>query len=128
MSKIDVINTDLPVRDQRKQDFLKYYWTPAETETFGNVYQAALKAGYSESYARLMASPSVGNKWIREYQNGSDLSAEHILSAIESIAVRSWKDSDKLRALELLAKLKGMLVEKKVVGHISIEKALEDLK
>lgn len=36
--------------DPRQTLFLEYYLKPG-TETFNNIYQSALKAGYSESYA-----------------------------------------------------------------------------
>lgn len=36
--------------DPRQALFLEYYLKPG-TETFNNIYQSALKAGYSESYA-----------------------------------------------------------------------------
>lgn len=38
------------VLDPRQALFLEYYLKPG-TDTFNNIYQSALKAGYSESYA-----------------------------------------------------------------------------
>jgi phage terminase small subunit len=48
--------------DPRQTLFLKYYLNPDEKDTFSNSYASAIKAGYSESYAREVVA--VGNEWL----------------------------------------------------------------
>lgn len=115
--------------DPQKQKFLDAYYNPS-SPTFANTYRSALKSGYSESYAKRMKSPAAGNQWIsmENYLGRTEMTPEHIVSSIERVALKGMQDKDKLRALELLAKLRGLIVEKSVVGHVNIEKALKDLK
>ena len=49
------------VLDPRQALFLEYYMSPG-TETFSNIYQSAIKAGYSESYADNMRAKTL--EWI----------------------------------------------------------------
>ena len=111
----------------QQNTFLEHYWDPA-SETYGNVYRSALQAGYSDNYARLLRSPSQGNAWIRTYHAPTQYTEDHIVMAITKIAQGGFQDKDKLQALKLLAQLRGMLVEKKMVATVSIEEALRDLK
>lgn len=110
----------------RQEKFLEYYFT-SDSETFANAYQSALKAGYKETYARTLTAPAVKNAWIR-HNNRISLTEEHITGLIESIAISGNRQSDKLRALELLAKLRGMIVDKSANVSLNIEAALSDLK
>lgn len=50
----------------REFDFLRHY-ADLESESFGNAYQSALKAGYSESYARVIAKnyPLLRRRWLK---------------------------------------------------------------
>lgn len=118
-----------PYLDPQKEAFLDKYYNPA-SDTFANVYQSALAVGYSESYAKHMKAPSVKNKWIslENYVGATEITPEHIIKGFERIALKGERDSDKQKALETLAKLKGMLVDRKIVGHVNIENALADLK
>lgn len=110
----------------RQDEFLKYYYD-RNSETFANAYQSAIRAGYSESYARVLTANSVKNLWLK-YNDKTNLTEEHIEGLIQQIAVNGFKESDQLRALELLAKLKGMLVERNATVNLNIESALQDLK
>ena len=47
----------------QQNEFLRYYLDPGETETWGNAYLAATKAGYSDSYASSIMS--VAPQWIQ---------------------------------------------------------------
>lgn len=47
--------------DPRQALFLEYYLKPG-TPTFGNIYQSAIKAGYSESYADNFRTKT--NEWL----------------------------------------------------------------
>lgn len=133
MAKIDVIKSEeksvgKPL-NPKQEAFLEAYYSP-RSETFGNVYRSALAVGYSESYAKLLKAPAIGNKWvsIENYKGATELTPAHIVSGIERVALRGMTDKDRLKALELLAKLQGMLVDKSIVGHVNIEQALTDLK
>jgi hypothetical protein len=113
----------------KQEDFLERYYNPA-SDTYANAYRSAKAAGYSESYARLMRAPSVDNHWItiENYKGASGMTPAHIVGSIERIAMRGFQEKDQLKALQLLAQLQGLLVEKKVIGHVNIEQALQDLK
>lgn len=107
--------------------FVEYYIDP-KSKTFGNIYQSALLAHYSDSYARKLASSSVGNQWIAEYVKKRVLQPDHIVAGITSIAINADRNADKLKAYELLAKLSGMLIDKSASVHLNIETALSELK
>lgn len=42
--------------DPRQLDFLRYYLDPKQSDTYSNIYQSAVKAGYSEEYAKVINS------------------------------------------------------------------------
>lgn len=113
----------------KQEAFLEAYYNPT-SETYANVYKSALRAGYKDSYARLMKSPSVNNKWItiENYKGADGMTEQHIIGSIERIAMRGFQDKDRLQALKLLAQLRGMVVDKQIVGHVNIEQALSELK
>lgn len=97
-------------------------WLNVRSETFGNAYRSAIKAGYSHNYALLLASPSVNNKWLLEYHNRGNLSLDHIQAVLEGLALAdNTRPSDKIKALELIAKLKGLLIERKEIATVKIE-------
>lgn len=112
----------------RQQLFLHNYYDPA-SNTFGNVFQSAIAAGYKESYARTLTRRSNKNMWLAEYARNTQFTPEHILAGITSIATSPQsRQSDKLNAYELLAKLNGLMVSKTLVGHMNIEQAIDELK
>lgn len=111
----------------KQEAFLKYYYDVNSTETFANAYASAVAAGYSDSYAKILTAPSIKNMWIRQ-NNKTALTPEHITSIIEKIAMKGMREGDQLRALELLAKFHGMIVDKTENKNLNIEMALEDLK
>lgn len=92
------------------------YWLDLDSETFGNAYQSALRAGYSNQYANQLASPSINNKWIQEYTNRLNLTDEHIRQGIQQLALKAQDsrspDDTKLKAYELLAKISGLVDNK----------------
>jgi uncharacterized membrane protein len=112
--------------DPRKQDFLARYYNPT-SETYANAYQSAIAAGYSHNYSKQLTA--VGNDWIKvgNYLNHTNMTPEHIVAQAEKIALTAKSDSDKLKSLEFLAKLKGMMVDKKIVGHVNLEQVLDEL-
>lgn len=111
----------------QQNEFLNYYLNPEQTETWGNAYLAATKAGYSDSYASQIMS--VAPQWIQQAQNIVKLQPEHLKQALVSIAgSKMEKASDRIQAIKLLGIDQGMFVQKQIVGHVNIEDALKDLK
>lgn len=113
----------------QQEKFLLLYLDP-KSSTFANPYTSAMEAGYSETYAKVIAAPSVNRVWIQEARDIIKLGPEHIIQALQDEALNHSdnRGSDRIRALELLAKISGMFVERKIVGHVNIEDALRDLK
>lgn len=112
----------------RQQMFLENYFTP-ESETFGNVFRSAIKAGYRESYARSLTRKQNNQLWLAEYLQNTKLTPEHITSGITNIATNDkYKASDRLKAYELLGKLQGLFVDKSITAHVNIEQIINDLK
>lgn len=113
---------------KRQQDWLKYYMDPKEEETWGNAYQSALKAGYSETYARNIMNPSLALQWVQQAKNIVRLNPEHLkMSLVQIISNKFAKDSDKIAAIKLLGVDQGMFVQKQVIGITNIEQALNEL-
>jgi phage terminase small subunit len=137
-SKAGLPATVRPVRDDvapnqwvgnpKQERFVRLYMDPT-SETFGNAFQSAVQAGYKESYSRIIVSKQIGNQWVKQYHDLINLEPEHIVAAIQSEAMNKSgnRGSERLKALEMLAKMKGMLVERSVVGHVNIEQAINEL-
>lgn len=112
---------------QRQQDWLSYYMNP-KSETWGNAYQSALRAGYSESYARVIMSDSVALEWVKQARNIMRLNPEHLKVALAQIINDPYsKDSDKIAAIKLLGQDQGMFVQKQLVGVVPLEQMLNEL-
>jgi hypothetical protein len=93
--------------------FLSNYLEPT-SPTFANAYQSAIQAGYKHYYAKQIASPSVHNDWLQEHTNKQEYKLQHILASVIKIADTSETDSKspddtRIKAIELIARLKGML-------------------
>lgn len=113
---------------KRQQDWLLYYLDPSHKDTWGNAYQSAIKAGYSESYARNIMSPSLALQWVQQAKNIIRLNPEHLKFALAEIIGNKYeKASDRIAAIKLLGVDQGMFVQKQVVGHVNIEDALNSL-
>lgn len=113
---------------QKQQNWLKYYMDPKETETYGNSFQAALKAGFSPSYASKIMSPTLALQWVQQAKNIMRLNPEHLKLALAQIITDSMaKDSDKIQAIKLLGTDQGMFVQKQITAHVGIEEALNAL-
>jgi len=101
------------VSTPKQELFLDLYLDP-KSATFGNAYQSALSAGYSEAYAKQIKSPAIGNEWLQDNPRIISLTDKHIHAGVDSIATdKTVKPADRLKAYELSAKLKGLLVERK---------------
>lgn len=86
-------------------------WLDPDSPTFGNAHRSALKAGYSANYALQVAS--VGNQWITDYHKASKLHLEHLeqklISMINGTPNSKSPDDTKVKAIELIARLGGMV-------------------
>jgi len=101
--------------------FVELYLNP-NSKTFGNAYKSAIQAGYNESYAVQIASPAISNKWLQDYASKSNLSIEHLKEVVTDIIRGNIDSKDytatQLKAIELYAKLDGLLIERKQVQSV----------
>jgi len=112
---------------ERQLKFIDSYMDP-KSDTFGNSYQSALKAGFSESYASNIMKPSVGLEWVKQAYNIMKLEPDHLKMSLAKIITDDFsKDSDKISAIKLLGQEQGMFVDRKLVGVVGIEQALSEL-
>jgi len=110
----------------QQEEFLVRYMDP-KSPTFANPYESAMEAGYSESYARIIAQPSVNRQWIQEARNIVSMHPEHIVQGLQQFALDTTKkDEVRLRALELLGKSQGIFIERKQILHANIDEALRE--
>ena len=97
-------------------------WINPTSDTFGNAYHSALKAGYSKHYATVLTAPMTLNKWIEEYRRKLDFGPEHIKQGIQTIALvannSKSPDDTRLKAYETLARIGGMLDNNR--GNVSV--------
>lgn len=99
--------------------FMDYYFNPAHKDTFGNTYQAAKRAGFKDSYARML--PSLKPQWYTDLlAEMSTFEPEHIYRGFQDVAVNAAKDSDRLKALEMMGKAKGMFIDR-VQNDVRVE-------
>lgn len=86
-----------------------------------NATQAAIRAGYSEKTARAIASENLTKLYIKEAieerlskkHKKTEITAELVLSGIKEIAFKqNAKETDRLRALELLGKYLKLFTDK----------------
>lgn len=112
----------------QQQNWLRYYMDPAEKETWGNAYQSAIKAGYSENYASRILSDKIALQWVQQARNIMRLNPEHLKSALNDIISNKYeKASDRIAAIKLLGIDQGMFVQKSIMGHVNIEDMVKDL-
>lgn len=108
------ITSNQHISDPKQDLFLDKYLLP-ESDTFGNAYKSAKAAGYSENYARQILSPAVGNAWIKDNSRFQNLSYEHLTAIVDDIATSKYNPHIRLKAIELSARLKGLMIERKQV-------------
>lgn len=85
------------------------YFNPQNKKTFGNLAESALQAGYSKSYANSIVRDT---PWVQEIKRQlQTFEPDHIYRAFQDLAING-KDSDKLKALELMGKHKGMFIDR----------------
>lgn len=80
--------------DPRQALFLEYYLTP-HTETFSNIYQSAIKAGYSEEYAENFRKNE--RKWVSD-SVGTVTKDELVVQAKKNLKELLVTPDEKIRA------------------------------
>ena len=115
--KLPPRTTKLAKIDPKHDLFSALYFSPRlngkPNPLFGNAYQAAQKAGFSETTARTLVSASQNALWIREaYQRLVSFKPEHTIKQLEDIALNSEYDRDRLKALEMLGKIQGIFIDR----------------
>lgn len=83
----------------------------------GNVFQSAIKAGYSDSYARTHAYKLLDNARISEYiKNAQEKAANEAIATVTERKLiltsimqdEEKRDGDRLKAIEVLNKMDGL--------------------
>lgn len=99
------------------------YFNPKNRETFGNLYQSAVNAGYSKAYAKSIVRDT---EWIQDLKMQlQTYGPDHIYRGFQEIAKDGKRDVDKLRALELMGKAQGMFIDRvKQDVHVTFENAV----
>ncbi len=107
-----------PIKLNKKQRLFIDYWIEPTSETFGNAYKSALRAGFAPKYSMNMTGQAP--KWLSESINKMDLHPEHIKQGVQKIATTTPNskspDDTRLKAYEMLARFNGMLDNKNTVN------------
>lgn len=112
------IDKKLLYRGNKKQKLFMEYWSNPSSNTFANVYKSGLKAGFSPSYAKNIAN--VAPSWLVSFIDKIEMTETHIEQGISRIATGEINsksvDDTRLKAFELLMKLKGLDNQKQVTN------------
>jgi hypothetical protein len=108
----DLVKTK-PLKLNPKQKKTIQLWTDEQSETFGNLYQSAVKAGFRPSYSlKLSANRPI---WLSEIVMANYEPAQ-IRQGIQNIAKSAIDsrspDDTRLKAYEILAKITGIIDNK----------------
>lgn len=88
------------------------YFNPRNRETFGNLYESAVQAGFSKSYAKSIVRDT---EWIQDLKlQLKQYGPDHIYQSFQDLAQSAERDSDKIKALELMGKAQGMFIDRSV--------------
>lgn len=108
--EIKQTNSRYVYRANKKQKLFMEYWTDPSSPTFANIYKSGLKSGFSPTYSKNLAN--VAPQWLLTYIDKMQLEEQHIEQGITKIATGEINsksiDDTRLRAYELLMKLKGL--------------------
>lgn len=121
MNKITVLDSNidfrtLPKPNKKQRLFVELWLNPSNKDTFANAYESAKQAGFSETYARVITGNANNVEWVQQAKEllVGALQPEHIYQSMQNIALNAKQDRDKLRALELMAKIRGMFIDRSV--------------
>lgn len=100
--------------NKRQKDFITY-WVDASSDTFGNAYASAVKAGFAHNTAKMITSNVKNLEWVKEAKEYMDnYSPLHIISGFQYISKHAKADRDKINALDRLAKIRGMYIDRSI--------------
>lgn len=106
-------NSNQWVSDPR-HDLFAVYWLSPNSDTFGNAYQSAIQAGYSPHHAKQITSGALSLEWVKEARSRMiNYNPQHISKLLEKHAT-SGKDADRLKAIDMLAKINGMYIDRSI--------------
>ena len=106
-------NTNQWTSDPRHDLFAQYWLTPT-SDTFGNAYQSAIQAGFSPHYAKQITSNALSLEWVKDATSKlNKYNPYHITKLLEKHST-TGKDTDRLKAIDMLAKINGMYVDRSV--------------
>lgn len=100
-----------PKKLKPKQKLTIDNWLSPDSETFGNLYRSAIKAGFKHTYALNLTS--LKPLWLSETLDQQILDPEHIKQGVQAIATNPNLDSrspadTNLKAYELLGRYAGL--------------------
>jgi hypothetical protein len=88
-------------------------WLEPTSATFGNAYQSAIAAGFSKDYAIKITANSTDVEWIGDARRRlTTFQPEHTVRSIQNLAQNAQQERDRLRALDMLARLQGLYIER----------------
>ncbi|WP_124042254.1 terminase small subunit [Clostridium perfringens] len=127
-----VINDTIKIKlnDKQKRFCIEYLKELNGTKSYMEVYPDSSYDAARSSASDLLSNPNVKeyiNRLLDEYCDNIDITIGEIVSGLKSIVTdKTARNSDKIKAMELLGKYKQMFVEKKEVT-ITSESNLENL-
>ena len=80
----------LAVLDPRQTLFLQNYLDP-KSKTFSDAYNSALKAKYSDNYAKQIAS--IGNEWLTDYNRRNNMLNKAENNLFEFLKMETFDDT-----------------------------------
>lgn len=90
------------------------YWLDTKSPTYSNAYQSAIRAGYSTNHAKQITSNVLSLEWVKEAKRRLRyFTPDHTLQLLQDHAMNA-KDSDSLRALELIGKIQGLFIDRSI--------------
>lgn len=96
--------------DPRQMRFLELYLDP-DSLSYSNALQAALRAGYSEGYAKQIMNRSRQWLGLELVRNDTGPTPEQIIDRLWREADSAMKAGDRIRALEVLAKIRKLFTD-----------------
>ena len=123
--KTEILGETKDIDARRREEFCFNYLDP-KSPTFANIYASACEAGYSDSYARKMASNPKQYPWINSAVGLIEMKPEHIVQQFQDLALNNKSANIRLKALELLGRAQGMFIERRQVLHANIDEALRE--
>lgn len=95
----------------KQATFVKLY-TDITSDTYGNATRSAIKAGYTVRSAQSVSSRLLSNVIVKaeidRFKSESILTPEKIKELLSKLGSEAKRESDKIRAIEVLSKIIGL--------------------